>query len=112
MRYLPKSPAEREHMLREIGVASIDELFAHIPAQFRLNRDLAIPPQMAESEIVDWFRARAAENGNGYGIMLGAGAYNHYRPVRHRCAHLARRVVHRLHALSAGDRAGHSAGHL
>jgi glycine dehydrogenase subunit 1 len=81
MRYLPKSPAERTHMLSEIGVASIDELFAPIPAQFRLNRDLCIPPQMAESEIVDWFRARAAENGSGYDILLGAGAYNHYRPL-------------------------------
>jgi glycine dehydrogenase subunit 1 len=81
MRYLPKSSAERAHMLREIGTASIDELFAQIPAQFRLTRDLAIPPQMAESEIVDWFRARAAENATGYGIMLGAGAYNHYRPL-------------------------------
>ncbi len=81
MRYLPKSPAEREYMLREVGAASIDEFFAHIPAQFRLNRDLAIPRQMAESEIVDWFRARAAENGSGYDIMLGAGAYHHYRPL-------------------------------
>ncbi len=81
MRYLPKSPAERALMLREIGVSSIDELFSHIPAEFRLNRDLAIPRQMAESEIVDWFRARAAENGTGYDILLGAGAYNHYRPL-------------------------------
>jgi glycine dehydrogenase subunit 1 len=81
MRYLPKSPAERALMLREIGVSSIDELFSHIPAEFRLNRDLAIPPQMAESEIVDWFRDRAAENGNGYDILLGAGAYHHYRPL-------------------------------
>jgi glycine cleavage system P protein (glycine dehydrogenase) subunit 1 len=81
MRYLPKSSAERALMLREIGVSSIDELFSHIPAEFRLNRDLAIPRQMAESEIVDWFRARAAENGNGYDILLGAGAYNHYRPL-------------------------------
>ncbi len=81
MRYLPKSSAEREHMLHEIGVASIDELFSHIPAQFRLDRDLAIPPQMAESEIVDWFRARADENGSGYDILLGAGVYHHYRPL-------------------------------
>jgi glycine dehydrogenase subunit 1 len=81
MRYLPKSPAERALMLREIGAGSIDELFAHIPAEFRLNRDLAIPRQMAESEIVDWFRARAAENATGYDILLGAGAYNHYRPL-------------------------------
>jgi glycine dehydrogenase subunit 1 len=81
MRYLPKSSAERALMLREIGVSSIDEFFSHIPAEFRLTRDLAIPRQMAESEIVDWFRARAAENGTGYDILLGAGAYNHYRPL-------------------------------
>ena len=81
MRYLPKSSAERALMMREIGVSSIDELFSHIPAEFRLNRDLAIPRQMAESEIVDWFRARATENGTGYDILLGAGAYNHYRPL-------------------------------
>ena len=61
MRYLPKSPAERELMLGEIGVANVDELFAPIPAEFRLTRDLAIPPQMAESEIVDWFRERGGE---------------------------------------------------
>jgi glycine dehydrogenase subunit 1 len=32
MRYLPKSPAERQQMLATIGAASIDELFAVIPA--------------------------------------------------------------------------------
>jgi glycine dehydrogenase subunit 1 len=81
MRYLPKSPAERAHMLREIGVKSVGELFAPIPAKYRLKRALAMPPQMGEREIVEWFRARAAENGNGYDMLLGAGAYNHYRPV-------------------------------
>jgi glycine cleavage system P protein (glycine dehydrogenase) subunit 1 len=46
-----------------------------------LNRDLNIPRQMAESEIVDWFRERSRENGDGHAIFLGAGAYHHYRPV-------------------------------
>jgi len=36
---------------------------------------------MAESEIVNWFRERSRENGDGYAIFLGAGAYYHYRPV-------------------------------
>ena len=31
MRYLPKSPTDREEMLKEIGVDSIDDLFATIP---------------------------------------------------------------------------------
>ncbi|HTR23453.1 MAG TPA: aminomethyl-transferring glycine dehydrogenase subunit GcvPA [Terriglobales bacterium] len=81
MRYLPKSPADREAMLKAIGVRSIDDLFSPIPAEFRLHGDLAIPRQMAESEIVDWFKKRAQENGEGYTTFLGAGAYNHYRPV-------------------------------
>jgi glycine dehydrogenase subunit 1 len=81
MRYLPKSPADRRDMLREIGVASIDGLFSPIPAEYRLTRDLKVPRQMAESEVVDYFRQRAAENATGYALFLGAGAYAHYRPV-------------------------------
>src|SRR5450631_2390646 len=81
MRYLPKSPADRAAMLKAIGIRSVDELFAPIPAEYRLTRDLAIPRQMAESEIVDWFKQRAKENGEGYTSFLGAGAYSHYRPV-------------------------------
>jgi glycine dehydrogenase subunit 1 len=81
MRYLPKSPADREAILKAIGAPSIDDLFAPIPAEYRLNRDLHIPRQMAESEIVDWFRERSRENGDAYTSFLGAGAYFHYRPV-------------------------------
>jgi glycine dehydrogenase subunit 1 len=33
MRYLPKSPAEREQMLKSIGAKAIDDLFAIIPAE-------------------------------------------------------------------------------
>jgi len=68
-------------MLKAIGVCSMDDLFEPIPAECRLTRDLQIPRQMAESEIVDWFRQRSRENGEGYTSFLGAGAYSHYRPV-------------------------------
>ena len=112
MRYLPKSQSDRELMLREIGAKSIDDLFAAIPAEYRLQGDLNIPRQYAESEIVEFFRQRAANSAQGYAMFLGAGAYSHYRPRGHRCADLARRVLHRLHAISAGDRAGHAAIHL
>src|ERR1700694_4431399 len=81
MRYLPKSPADRKAMLQAMGARSIDDLFAPIPAEYRLERDLKVPRQMAESEIVDWFRERARENGDSYATFLGAGAYYHYRPV-------------------------------
>jgi glycine dehydrogenase subunit 1 len=81
MRYLPKSPTDREEMLAEIGVSSIDELFSTIPAEYRLTRDLAIPRQHSESEIIDKFRAFADNNATGYASFLGAGVYRHYRPV-------------------------------
>src|SRR5258707_995743 len=81
MRYLPKSPADREAMLKTIELRSVDDLFAQIPAEYQLRRDLKIPRQMAESEIVEFFRQRSRENGEGYTSFLGAGAYAHYRPV-------------------------------
>src|SRR5271155_4858927 len=81
MRYLPKSPGERIAMLQEIGAGSIDDLFSTIPQEYRLERDLAVPRQMAESEIVEYFRQAAAHCATGYTSFLGAGAYRHYRPV-------------------------------
>jgi len=91
MRYLPKSPADREAMLAAIGVSSIEDLFETIPAEYRLSTDLKIPRQESESEILDRFRAYAANVADGdaakievgprYASFLGAGAYRHYRPV-------------------------------
>jgi len=81
MRYLPKSPAERKQMLADIGANSIDDLFAVIPAEYRLDRDLDVPRQQAESEIIDYFRAAGARYTHKHSSFLGAGAYRHYRPV-------------------------------
>src|SRR5579871_2351566 len=81
MRYLPKSPADREEMLSEIGVASIDDLFSTIPAEYRLTRDLNVPRQHGEQEVIERFKDFAAHNAVGYASFLGAGAYRHYRPV-------------------------------
>ncbi len=81
MRYLPKSDSERRQMLDACGAASAEDLFAHLPAAVRLRRPLDLAPGISEYEIVDYFRARAAENANGYASFLGAGVYRHYRPV-------------------------------
>ncbi len=81
MRYLPKSPAEREQMLKAIGAKAIDDLFAIIPAEYRLTRDLDVPRQQAESEIIDYFKGAAQKNATDYASFLGAGCYRHYRPV-------------------------------
>src|SRR5579863_10241360 len=68
-------------MLDTCGVSSPEELFAHLPEAVRLQRPLALDPGISEYEIVEYFRARAAENGMGYQSFLGAGVYRHYRPV-------------------------------
>ena len=44
MRYLPKSPAERQEMLAAIGAKSIDELFSSIPEQYRAEKGPEICP--------------------------------------------------------------------
>src|SRR5947208_9833926 len=68
-------------MLAACGVQSAEELFAHLPGDVRIKQSLALAPGISEYEIVDYFRARAAENANGYASFLGAGVYAHYRPV-------------------------------
>ncbi|MFQ5816623.1 MAG: aminomethyl-transferring glycine dehydrogenase subunit GcvPA [Terriglobia bacterium] len=81
MRYLPKSDTERAAMLESTRCASIEELFASIPASIRLGRPLALPRALSEPELVDFFRAHAEENARGFLRFLGAGAYYHFRPV-------------------------------
>ena len=68
-------------MLAACGVESPEDLFSHLPEAARLKRPLDLAPGISEYEIVDYFRARAAENANGYASFLGAGVYQHYRPV-------------------------------
>jgi glycine dehydrogenase subunit 1 len=42
---------------------------------------LRLEPGKSEYEIIDWFRQRGAETATAYSSFLGAGVYNHYRPV-------------------------------
>ena len=68
-------------MLSAIGVNTLEDLFAQLPADVLLNRPLAIDPGKSEYDIIDYFRDRGLENANGYASFLGAGVYHHYRPV-------------------------------
>lgn len=81
MRYLPKSPAERQQMLTAIGVKSTEELFSSIPEAYRLKKPLNLPGPMSEAEVIQYFQARAMENAGGYTSFLGAGVYSHLRSV-------------------------------
>jgi len=84
MRYIPITAADKEAMLRDIGVSSTEELFAaNIPADIRLNRPLNLPPAQTEMEILSTMRDLVRENADTqqYICFLGAGAYDHYIPA-------------------------------
>jgi glycine dehydrogenase subunit 1 len=75
--------ADRDQMLATIGVDSIEQLFAEIPAAVRLDRPLAIEPALSEAEL-SAHMAELAERNVHVGrelSFLGAGIYDHYVPA-------------------------------
>jgi glycine dehydrogenase subunit 1 len=68
-------------MLAKIGAKSQEDLISYLPVDVRFNGKLQIDDGKSEFEIVDYFKAAAAHNANGFATFLGAGVYNHYRPV-------------------------------
>jgi glycine dehydrogenase subunit 1 len=82
-RYTSATDNDRREMLEEIGVGSIDELFADIPEGMRLGRPLALPEGMPETEVYDRLSALAARNAHAEAetSFLGAGMYDHYVPA-------------------------------
>jgi glycine dehydrogenase subunit 1 len=81
--YLALTDADRESMLETIGVDSIEELFADLPAGIRLDRPLDLPPALTEQELTAYFEALAAQNDHSgaHASFLGAGLYDHYVPA-------------------------------
>jgi glycine dehydrogenase subunit 1 len=82
-RYTSATDADRREMLASIGVGSIEELFADIPAQLRLDRSLALDPGRSEQEVFEELRVLAARNVSTEDEVsfLGAGMYDHYVPA-------------------------------
>jgi glycine dehydrogenase subunit 1 len=82
MRYIPNTAAQQREMLGTIGVASIDDLLARVPAKARLERPLDLPAEMAEPDLVRHLRAMAGENADADSSVcfLGAGSYDHAIP--------------------------------
>jgi glycine dehydrogenase subunit 1 len=80
--YVLNTPDDQKAMLARIGVSSIHELFANIPAELRLKRPLAIPPALGEMELQRHIEALAQRNeAAGDAVcFLGGGAYDHFIP--------------------------------
>jgi glycine dehydrogenase subunit 1 len=82
-RYTSATDADRAAMLAEIGVESPEALFADIPADLRLGRDLELADGLSETEVVDALSALAARNADADSdvCFIGAGMYDHYSPA-------------------------------
>lgn len=80
--YLPLTDEDRREMLAEIGVASVEDLFKDIPAEVRLQRDLDLPPALAESEVLNHLNSLASKNRHFHNCasFMGAGVYDHFIP--------------------------------
>jgi glycine dehydrogenase subunit 1 len=83
MPYLYNTPEDQQAMLEAIGAASIEELFASIPAELRLGRPLDIPPALSEMELTQQLAGMAANNAHaGQKVcFLGGGCYDHFIPA-------------------------------
>ncbi|HEY1565715.1 MAG TPA: aminomethyl-transferring glycine dehydrogenase subunit GcvPA [Solirubrobacteraceae bacterium] len=82
-RYTAATESDRSEMLAAIGVESIEELFADIPARLRLSAPLGLDAGKSELEVFAELKALAARNTSTEDELsfLGAGMYDHYVPA-------------------------------
>jgi glycine dehydrogenase subunit 1 len=82
-RYTSATEADRREMLAAIGADSVDELFAEIPADLRLGRELDLPDGLSEPEAFEHLAALAQRNADADSevCFIGAGMYDHYVPA-------------------------------
>lgn len=83
MSYIPHTDADRERMLRAIGVEDIGHLFAEIPEGVRLPGDLSLPKGMDEIALRAHAQRIAFKNldASRSVCFLGAGIYDHFVPA-------------------------------
>ena len=84
MRYLPLTTDDRSAMLATIGAASIDDLFADVPVNARLDGPIADLPLHASELAVERHMAALSRQNRAAGdgpFFLGAGAYRHHVPA-------------------------------
>ena len=78
--YVPGTKAEQLEMLADIGLASMDDLYADVPADLKLQNGLDLPAGKSELEVSRDITAMAKANKVYDTVLRGAGAYKHYIP--------------------------------
>ena len=83
MPYILNTDQDKKEMLKTIGVSSVEELYAQLPGNIRLNQPLNIPEGLSEYEVKEAVAKLAARNTplEKFNSFLGAGCYDHYQPA-------------------------------
>ena len=78
--YFPHTDDDIRAMLDRIGVNSLDDLYADVPADCLYKGEYDLPEAMTEQQVRDFFEGLAAKNPK-LKVFAGAGAYDHYTPA-------------------------------
>ncbi len=70
-------------MLAAIGAESLDDLFAMVPPELRLDRELRLPAALGELELTEHLASLAGANVSAAqaACFLGGGSYDHFIPA-------------------------------
>ncbi len=78
-KFFPHTDSDLQAMLDQVGVASIDALYADIPEAIRFRQEYNLPESMSEVELRKLFNQIATFN-QPLTVFAGAGIYDHYAP--------------------------------
>jgi glycine dehydrogenase subunit 1 len=80
---LPIPDEHRDAMLAAVGVSSVEDLFADIPANVRLQRELDLPAGLSEMELTARLEGLARRDSGASSLVsfMGAGCYDSFVPA-------------------------------
>lgn len=81
--YIPHTEEDVKYMLDTLGMKGLEDLFADIPKEVRLGRELNLEAPKSELEVQRLMNGLAGKNKPTSDLVsfLGAGAYDHYIPT-------------------------------
>ncbi len=79
--YVPNTPAQRQEMLKALGLGAMEDLYRDVPPEMLVGEDLRLPRGMGEWEVRRAVTALAEKNRIYPTVLRGAGAYRHFIPA-------------------------------
>ena len=80
MPYIPNTDTDQAAMLQAIGLSSMDDLFADIPAALQIPT-LNLPEGRSEADVYNRLHHLSHRNAHDLVCFLGGGFYDHFIPA-------------------------------